>query len=304
VTRSAGVRSFTRLMGTPMDEASAQAALSSRLPSDRARGVAWFLEFGNASHTQLLVRAIESETVPSIRKLLSRAVAGTQEEPQGRSAPLDRDELLDPAGILDDVAGLIKHETEPVIGWIRRSVARELGPQYEMSDTFRNIELLRLRLSGLESLVSAHRIPTWTALSLEAILRECWPSDMSDEALARPTGSGDDDIIESDRGLLAIIVSNALQNAHEAVSTLEDGAVWVETGVTDQHFWLSVTNRFDGQTFNLEHVIATGTSTKARHKGLGLNAMKLASERLGYDLSLTASGGTAFFRLRGERFHG
>ena len=106
-----------------------------------------------------------------------------------------------------------------------------------------------------------------------------------------------EDEIDSDRGLLALIVANALKNAAEAAAEMPAGqaGVWVEMGLSKSDFWLSVTNRFRGESFDFDHVVHTGASNKEDHKGLGLSAMRIAAERLGYILSLNASGGPPLY---------
>lgn len=286
-----------------MNEPGALGLLRSQLPSERARAAEWFLANASGDHVAMLTEAIESEPVPSLKRLLGLACrkARQPDVPRSEVNTTQFSEVSVPAEILESLSGLLRHETEPVIGWLRRSAARDIGDNFETSDTFRNIDLLRRRLRGLEALTAAHRLPNWTAVSLSQLVAECRPPDLPQDALARAPRA-DDDVIDSDVGLMSIIVGNALLNAHEASASQGDGAIWVESAVTDRDFWISITNRFEGEGFELDHVVHTGTSTKVSHKGLGLSAMRLAAERLGYQLSLTASGGTAFFSLRGERF--
>lgn len=286
-----------------MNEAEAIAGLKNPLPSERARAAQWFLANSTEQHAAVLTRAIETEVVPSIRQLLT-TTAVRRKRPTGRDTPsvggvYNGTERIDEE-ILDGLSGLIRHETEPVIGWLRRSAAREIGDAFEASETSRNIDLLRRRILGLEALAAAHRVPRWTRSSLSSLVASCRPPEMSADTAVEQMRS--DDLIDTDPGLFSIIISNALQNAYEAAAEEEEGAVWFETGVTDRDFWISITNRFHGQSFEFEYVAHTGASSKASHKGLGLSAMALAADRLGYSLALTANGGNAFFSIRGGRF--
>lgn len=290
-----------------VDESQAHRALSGRLPSERARAAEWFLSNAQEAHALELARAIANEPVPSVKRMLSAAASRTRKRTTtNRDLQLEAVLPEQPTQILDDLSAIIRHETEPVIGWLRRSAAQELGVAYESSGTFRNIELLRRRLRGLEALTAAHRMPSWSRASLTQLILECSPPIVP-PVISREGSAVVDDFIDTDTGLMSIILSNALLNANEAASDLETekvAHVWVENGVSDREFWVSVSNRFRGDGFDLHHVAHTGASTKANHKGLGLRAMKLASERLGYELSLTAAGGTAFFSLRGKRYRG
>ncbi|WP_173024309.1 GHKL domain-containing protein [Microbacterium oryzae] len=247
----------------------------------------------------ILTTAIEEETVPAVRRLLAAAVRRAQQisEPTYVYEP---DVAPASPEILDALSGLIRHETEPIIGWIRRSAAREIGDQYEASETFRNIDLLRRRLLGLETLAAAHRLPRYSRASLLTLIVDCQPQGFPDQVV--DADRGDDDSIDTDPGLFSIIVGNALLNAQEASSGLPGAPILVRHGVSDRHFWVTVTNRFEGQAFEMEHVAQTGASTKDSHKGLGVSAMRMAADRLRYNFSLQASGGIVIFSLRGERF--
>jgi len=267
----------------------------------RGRAIEWFVANASFRHQPTLTEALEAESVPSLRRQLSVAVRKARTGDEARVAhPHSYEQDPISSEILESLASLIRHETEPVIGWLRRSAAHEIGAGYDDSETFKNIDLLRQRLGGLEALAAAHRVPRWTRVSLAQILSDCRPPDLTTNNGSSPT----DDAVDTDVGLMTIIIGNALQNAQEATAALEDGTVWIEFGVTDRDFWISITNRFEGQSFELDQVAHTGTSSKTSHKGLGVSAMRLAAERLGYEISLSAKGGTAFFSLRGSRRRG
>ncbi|WP_374954229.1 GHKL domain-containing protein [Rathayibacter sp. AY1C2] len=217
---------------------------------------------------------------------------------QGSQINDPQPELL---AILDSLAGLIRHETEPSIGFLRRSAARDLGINYAESETFRYIELLRLRLRGLETLTSAHRFPKWERVSLNAVIRQSTPEAFRQDDFEL---SSDSDQIDTDPGLLSIILGNALLNAREAADQVPNGSVWVSSSVTDRDFSVAIRNNFAGQTFDSEVVARSGLSSKPKHKGLGVTAMHLAAKRLEYSVTLNASGGTAMFAIRGARYHG
>jgi hypothetical protein len=282
-------------------------SLESSLPSQRARAAEWLRIHATSDQTVLIVGALEKESVPTIRRTLAEALKRARSighESQRPSSPSgSRDELSRLVTVLDDLAGIIRHETDPAIGWLRRAAAKEI-PNFEDSETNAKIETLRQRIMGLETLTAAHRDPRWSRVTLADIVRECMPPDLAPERL-KMEGSNREDEIDSDRGLLTLIVANALKNATEAAAEMPAGQaeVLVETGLSQSDFWLSITNRFRGDSFDFDHVVHTGASNKTDHKGLGLSAMRIAAERLDYVLSLSASGGTVFFSLRGPRFH-
>jgi hypothetical protein len=282
-------------------------SLESSLPSQRALAAEWLRVHATSDHIVLIVGALERESVPTIRRTLAEALKrarSTGPESQRLSSPSDAgDELSRLVTVLDDLAGIIRHETDPAIGWLRRAAAREI-PNFEESETNARIETLRQRIMGLETLTAAYRDPRWSRVTLTDVVHECMPPDLAPERV-RLEGSNREDEIDSDRGLLTLIVANALKNASEAAAEMPASqvGVLVETGLSQSDFWLSITNRFHGESFDFDDVVHTGASNKPAHKGLGLSAMRIAAERLDYVLSLSASGGTAFFSLRGPRFH-
>lgn len=288
-----------------MIDSELKSRLHSSLPSQRAEAAEWLKTNYSPSLIPIILDALEKESVPTIRRALAVGLKLAQSgERDGicaeSSKDVDAEKLI---SILDDLAGLIRHETDPAIGWLRRAAAREI-PNFESSETNLYIETLRRRIISLETLAAAHRIPNWTRTTLYDVIRDCKPPDLESDRLIGK-GIERQDYIDTDWRLMNLIVANALKNASEAALTLHPSQteVWLETGVSDTSFWLSITNRFDGDSFDFDHVAHTGSSNKVDHKGLGISAMRMAADRLNYDLTLTATGGTAFFSLTGTRFH-
>lgn len=281
--------------------------LHSTLPSQRAEAAEWVRSNYSPSMIPEILDALEKETVPTIRRALAVGLRMAQSKERQSDDPLagtpqnDKVEIL--SSVLDDLAGLIRHETDPAIGWLRRAAAKEI-PNFDASETNAHIETLRKRIIGLETLAAAHRLPHWARITLHEVIQDCKPPDLGADRLIGK-GLERKDSIDTDRGLMTLIVTNALKNASEAASGLPSGQteVWLETGVSDTHFWLSITNRFDGDSFDFDHVAHTGASNKVDHKGLGISAMRMAAHRLNYTLKLTATGGTVFFSLTGPRYH-
>jgi sensor histidine kinase regulating citrate/malate metabolism len=117
-------------------------------------------------------------------------------------------------------------------------------------------------------------------------------------------GGDESDVIETDRGLMAVMMSNAFRNAADATQELPSGetTVVISCGVSEEMFWITISNRFRGASFRMEDVASTGVSSK-RGRGMGVAAMRIAAERLGYEIDLQASGGVAVFSVRGPRRH-
>lgn len=287
-------------------EAEARGHLGSNRPSARAQAAQWFASNAMPAHATILLEALEREVVGQIRLSLETALARSNSTSVAlRESERDNDGNPDDQAatieILDRIAGLIRHETEPAIGWVRRAAASEvLG--FENSATKTQIEILRSRLHGLETLVAAHRTPRRSRVRLSELVRETSSASFSSHHVQVGVASGADEI-ETDPDLFLLILSNAIRNAQEAANKLGASAppVLVETSLTPTQFSVIVTNRFAGDSFNFEHVANSGASSKQDHKGLGLTAMRLASERLGYTLKLDAVAGTAVLALTGQR---
>jgi signal transduction histidine kinase len=290
-----------------MDESEIRNKLQSALPSQRSDAAEWLRHNPDPSLVPLILDALERETVPPIRLALSRGLELAQspiDSKKGlRESHLQGYEASLLSAVLDDLSGLIRHETDPAIGWLRRAASKEV-PNFESSETNYRIETLRQRIVGLETLAAAHRLPQWSRVRLYEIIDECKPPDLG-ISLVTEHGVDPMDEIDTDRGLLTLIITNALRNASEAASGIQSDqtTVLIQTGITDNSFWLSITNRFQGDSFDFDHVAHTGASNKADHKGLGLSAIRMAAERLEYKIQLTASGGTVLFSLTGSRFH-
>lgn len=282
------------------------AALASELPSERMRAVQWARENSlTPEYERVLLDAAEREGVPRIRAAISLAIK--QFEVGARAAvEFDKSETSpgsDMANILDELSGIIRHEMQPAIGWVRFAANKEVS-DFEASATNRSIEALRRRVNGLADLAAAHRLPARELISLGEALSECLSAEYPPSMfMLEPTEEPSDEIL-TDPGLLSLILVNAIQNAAEAARDLPpgEGQVLVTTNVNEKSFWLTISNRFTGTSFDYSSVSATGRTSKPGHRGLGTRITELAARRLGYEFELRATGATATFSLRGKRF--
>lgn len=278
-------------------------ALSATLPSERMQAAQWALEHKlPADHQQLLLDAASKEGVPRVREAMAAALAQFDRQSSPRS-DADSSEVPDVVTVLDDLSGIIRHEMQPAIGWIRHAAKKEIV-DFESSATNTAIEALLRRVNGLSELAAAHRIPAREIVSLGEILSKCIsPEYPSSIFTLDPTDQPSDDIL-TDSGLMSLILINAVQNAADATRDLPpgEGQVLISTNVNEKRFWLTISNRFVGASFDFSGVSATGRTTKRGHRGLGTRIIDLAANRLGYEFDLKAAGATATFSLRGNRF--
>jgi len=280
--------------------------LASELPSERMRAIQWAVEENlDPRFRSRLIEAAAHEGVPRIRRAIDSALRriDDKETQSQHSTENPTDRYPDTTAILEELSGIIRHEMQPAIGWVRYSADKELS-DFDSSATNSAIEALRRRVEGLSSLAAAHRLPQRQQVSLSEIVNACisdeYPSSMF--TLEFPEESSDG--IFTDPGLLMLIMTNAIHNAVDAARELDtsEGQILIATNVGDSTFWITIRNRFLGTTFDYTKISATGRTSKRGHRGLGTRIIELASSRLGYDFDLSASGGTVTFSLRGSRF--
>jgi hypothetical protein len=277
-------------------------ALASRLPSDRMAAASWLAtQPVDDTMRPALTAAAAREDVPRIRFVLQRALRATKVAPTP-NAPVGGQSALD-ALVLAELAGIIQHEMEPAIGWVRYAAHGDIS-EFTESATNVAIEGLRRRVAGLVQLADAHRQPVRERVSLIELLNASIPQDSGNSAalFSIEAPHGLDDSIHTDPGLFELLVRNAMQNAVDAVrSTATPDPIYVTVGVTDRDFWISIANRHPGSNFEFVDVAASGVSSKAMKRGLGTQVMSLVARRLEYDIDLKASGGTVTFTVHGRR---
>lgn len=135
-------------------------------------------------------------------------------------------------------------------------------------------------------------------------LASSWPDPTTIPKIS-PDPKGPSAEIDTDQGLFALLMSNIFQNAIDA-SVDATGVVDVDVtwGVTDQSFWVRVTNPFHGQRLTIEDVAPVGFSSKAGHQGRGLALIRRIAALLDIGVALDGASGTASFLVNGERRRG
>lgn len=281
--------------------------IASQLPSDRALAAQWAMENHlDPEHERILVEALSRESVPRIRGVLALALNSIRAaSSKGRldKVPAQSQPESYVANTLNDLAGMIRHEMQPAIGWVRLAAQREIS-DFQGSATNRAMEALRRRVDGLVNLAAAQRLPTRKIVSLTESVTGCLSDEYPSSMFKLETSDQPSDDISTDPGLLSLILTNALQNAADAARDLPEGQtpVLISVSCNDSRFWITISNRFNGASFNFSSVSASGRTSKHGHRGLGTQVIQLAANRLGYEFELNATGGTATFSLRGNRY--
>ncbi|MFE4833345.1 GHKL domain-containing protein [Arthrobacter sp. NPDC056691] len=282
------------------------ASLASRLPSERMLAAQWAMENKlEPEFERVLTEALSRESVPRIQNAISLAINAIRSasglHPEETAAKAGSESEI--AGVLNELAGMIRHEMQPAIGWVRLAAHKELT-DFQASATNRAIEALRRRVDGLANLAAAHRLPVRQIVSLSEAITGCL-SDEYPSSMFKLEGSDQpSDEIYTDRGLLDLILANAIQNAADASRDIPNGQghVLISTSIDGSRFWVTISNRFSGASFKFSSVAASGRTSKQGHRGLGTQVIQLAADRLGYEFELRAAGGTATFSLRGSRY--
>lgn len=285
--------------------------LASKSPSNRATAAGWLVQHPQAITTRALMNALQSETVPQVRRLLLQVLESRQrptdtsrKDSVAASRATGTPTPSDDAAVSEqvDIAALVRHELAPAIGWIRLAADSEIK-SFGTSKTNEAVRKLQRRIDGLVALIKSSEGLNLHRLSLPHALVENWP-DTGTPLAVTPSADEDAIDIETDEGLFSMLLSNVFQNAIDAsLDATGEAAAQVTWGYTDQSYWVRVTNRFRGDRFALADVLDVGNSSKMAHQGHGLSLIKAAADRLGLAITLEGVSGTASFSLSGPRPH-
>lgn len=274
--------------------------LTSPSPSDRARATNWLKQNPHDIATRDLMRALQVETVPRLRKTLNDVLEARQKRPRGGvEAEHPSVAAAETAPTQIDLAGLIRHELSPAIGWIRLAGDKEIT-DFEGSETNSAIKKLQRRIDGLVTLIKETDGINPRRICLLDALMESWPEPSSRPAF-NPAHDPTNVEIETDDSLFTLLLSNAYQNAIEA-SKERDGYATVNVvwGTTPERFWVRISNPFAGNSFSLDHVLRVGLTSKAAHQGQGVTLMRSAATRLGLAFQIEGQSGLATLTLTGR----
>lgn len=277
-------------------------SLQSSSPSVRQRAALWIKSNPDAVQLRVLMRAMQSESVPQIRQVFNDVLV--VREKLTNTAPLDQSEDEPPSvqRQIPELARLIRHELSPPIGWIRKAGGREID-HFQRSATSDAVSRLERRIDALIALIREGSDLDLVECDLERTIRECWP-DRTTAPIFKPAPelAGHSAIIDTDIGLFEILLANAYQNAIDASLEVEEpGPIEVSWSVVGDRFWVRISNPFAGTQFDVRDVETTGISSKSGHQGIGVSLIKTASEKLGYGFKIVGRGGVATFTITGGR---
>lgn len=285
--------------------------LGSTAPTDRARAAGWLVQHPDAITTRALMKALQTETVPQVRRMLLQVLESRQKStrpstPDAAVASRETGEHEPSDPVVPesvDIAALIRHELSPAVGWIRLAADSEID-SFGSSKTNEAVRKLQRRIDGLVAIIKSGEELNLRRLSLPHVLTENWPdTHTAPKVMPRADEASID--IETDEGLFSMLLSNVFQNALDASMEATGEAVALITwGYTDRNYWVRVTNPFKGNRFTLADVVVVGNSSKMAHQGQGLSLVQMVADRLGLAITLEGASGTASFSLSGTRPHG
>lgn len=278
--------------------------LKSESPSNRARAGAWLIRHPHDISTRDLMRALQTETVPRIRKTLIRILelrqASQQPENSDPPAGTSAETGISVPPYQVDIAALIRHELSPAVGWIRLAADSEIG-EFATSATNSAVRKMQRKIDGLVTMIKAGEDLNLRRVNLPHILEENWP-DVRNFPTIEPSAKDQSIDLETDEGLFSLLLSNVFQNAIDASKdAFGESRVQIDWGFTDKNYWVRVSNPFAGEQFSFNDVLPVGNSSKMAHQGQGLALVKMTAEMLGLAVNLEGRSGMAYFSISGTR---
>lgn len=282
--------------------------LASSAPSERARAAGWLVQNPQRITTRALMRALQTETVPQVRRLLLEVLesrqksTGTSHGAASADTPAVGEAAANDAVVSEqvDIAALVRHELSPAVGWIRLAADSEIQ-SFGTSKTNEAVRKLQRRIDGLVAIIKSGEELNLRRLSLPHVLIDNWPDTHTTPTVTPDVDEASVDI-ETDEGLFSILLSNVFQNAIDAsTDAIGQAAAQITWGFTERNYWVRVANPFKGDRFTLDDVADIGSSSKMAHQGQGLSLIQTVADRLGLAITLEGMSGTASFSLSGMR---
>ena len=292
-----------------MEREEALARLDSGSWHERLRGARVLGRLATASDLQILYNARSREVAKPVQQLLDSAIrrvrhdidAARAEEVENVPAPLVRQ--MQAKAVLE-VTRTVLHEIEAIAGAIALAAIAEV-PNFEQSNTNREIERLSRRLDALGSYRTAATAPKLTTFALGRWIKELVAQEKFDERTSVSYIGQDDLIVEGGITHLELALCNGLRNAIEANRAFparedhDKPRIIISWNATDAECWVTVKDDGPGLSQNAAETLPIGRSTKEHGGGTGLLIAKQAMESLDGSISLSnASDGGALFELR------
>jgi signal transduction histidine kinase len=205
------------------------------------------------------------------------------------------------AEALETTSAQLLHEIEPLLGSLRLSAESEVA-NFESSYTRKNLDRLDEFLGALSRLRRAASSPKIEEFTLDETVARCIQDAHVPEGLQIKRVGPIQCIIEGDRSLVALCVTNGLRNAIEATvaagESLDNLPLTVAWGTTDLDCWVSILDVGIGFRGVLQKAFEIGTTTKEGHLGMGLAIAEQAMTSMGGRATLIPNQRGVRFEIR------
>ena len=213
-----------------MDLQAARQRLSDESWEQRLQGAVYLGENGSLDDLQILRRALAAEDVLWVQTALEDAIhnlgRGAAKRSQRRAARAERPAVPTAEGADAASASRLIHVLELPLGEARLAAQREITT-YEASDTWKALERIRALLDGFERLSRAASVTSNEQIAIAPFLLDLVSRESANLGLepgstyaagfSLTTDGRDDAVVVGDRGLLELVLSNAIRNALECV---------------------------------------------------------------------------------------
>ena len=191
----------------------------------------------------------------------------------------------------------VVHELSAIVG-TARLYAQDEVTKYDSSRTKRELDRLSAALRALDALGQAAGVPVSEEFDLGLLLDDLGAAVSQGTGVKVATAGSIPTTIRSDRGLVDLVVRNAVVNAAEASRTTGTG-VLVNWGISDRDHWVTVLDEGSGLPPEVPQLFEIGATTKDGHIGMGLATAQTAARSLGGSIELSnrdARGARFVFR--------
>ena len=294
-----------------MTRGQALKALLSDAAHDRLKAARSLARNSNSADIQVLRDTLQRETVSYVRTALQLAIKRASRSPSYSESetveeyviPKDIREQIKNE-VTEQISGQILHEIASPVGLIAAAAAREV-PNYAHSKTKRHVENLKRVFEAIEQLKGAAAVPKPEEFDLAELVDDIVSAEVGDSLMEVAMHGPKPMLINSDRALVRLAVSNGIRNAFESVldtAYSDPYPIVVTWGETDIDYWVAVLDYGPGLTGPTESAFGIGKTTKKGHSGFGLTIARQAIETLGgYCTLQPATEGGTRFEVRWER---
>jgi signal transduction histidine kinase len=258
------------------------ALVSSKRSADRRIASRAIVEDPTIVERAVLEGAYHRESVPQIRQQFAAALEkvngniSVATEPPAEQARAIYDEAYIKA--VRTVSEQVLHQLNPLIGDIEQAAAKEVN-NFDGSQIKARIQQMKLQADAITKLYNAAKLAVIEEFDLATVVRNCLPNDLDHGRCQLSFAGPAPMIVQGDRSLITIAVTNGLRNAIEAsipvVSADCEPAIVVNWNTTSRNYWISIVDEGVGFHGNIAGAFEIGASTKG-HGGHGLPAMRAA----------------------------